>query len=183
MDRDDLIRVGVITTPHGVRGEVKVFPTTDDPKYFKKIKKVYLDTGKEITEHELASVKFFKNMVILSFKDITDRNAAELMRKWNILIKKEDARKPGKDEYFIFDLIGMTVVDSKDGRKVGALTDVLSTGANDVYEITYDEAFLYEGQKPKGDKFYAPAIHECIEKVDVAEGVIRMNLMKGLIDV
>ena len=183
MDKDNLIRVGVITTPHGVRGEVKVFPSTDDPKYFKKIKNVYLDTGKEIPEHELSSVKFFKNMVILSFKDITDRNAAELMRKWNILIKKEDARKPGKDEYFIFDLIGMSVVDAEGGQRVGELTDVLSTGANDVYEITYDGDFTYEGQKPKGDKFYAPAIKECIVSVDMEKSEIRMNLMKGLIEV
>ncbi len=183
MDKNNLIRIGVITTPHGIKGEVKVFPTTDDPKYFKKIKKVYLDSKKEITEHEVASVKFFKNLLILSFKDITDRNTAELMRKWDILIAKEDAKKPGKDEYFIFDLIGMCVTDADSGQKVGELTDVLMTGANDVYEVTCDPGFLYEGQKPKSEKFYAPAIKECVLAVDMEKREIKMNLMKGLIEV
>ena len=73
---EDLLQVGVITTTHGVRGEVKVFPTTDDPARFKKLKNVILDTGKEKLELEIAGVKFFKNMVILKFKGIDDINAA-----------------------------------------------------------------------------------------------------------
>ena len=71
---EDLLQVGVITTTHGVRGEVKVFPTTDDPARFKKLKNVILDTGKEKLELEIAGVKFFKNMVILKFKGIDDIN-------------------------------------------------------------------------------------------------------------
>ena len=66
---EQLLRVGVITTTHGVRGEVKVFPTTDDPKRFKKLKNVILDDGKTQMELEIASVKFFKNLVILKFKE------------------------------------------------------------------------------------------------------------------
>ena len=65
---EDLLQVGVITTTHGVRGEVKVFPTTDDPARFKKLKNVVLDTGKELVDLEVAGVKFFKNMVIVKFK-------------------------------------------------------------------------------------------------------------------
>ena len=67
---EDLLQVGVITTTHGVRGEVKVFPTTDDPARFKKLKNVFLDTGKEKLELEIAGVKFFKNMVILKFEPV-----------------------------------------------------------------------------------------------------------------
>ena len=67
---EDLLQVGVITTTHGVRGEVKVFPTTDDPARFKKLKNVVLDTGKELVDLEVAGVKFFKNMVIVKFKGI-----------------------------------------------------------------------------------------------------------------
>ena len=69
---EDLLQVGVITTTHGVRGEVKVFPTTDDPARFKKLKNVVLDTGKELVDLEVAGVKFFKNMVILKFKEYND---------------------------------------------------------------------------------------------------------------
>lgn len=65
---EDLLQIGVITTTHGVRGEVKVFPTTDDPMRFKKLKQVILDTGKEQIELEVAGARFFKNLVILKFK-------------------------------------------------------------------------------------------------------------------
>ena len=64
---EQLLQVGVITQPHGVRGEVKVFPTTDDPVRFKKLKKVILDTGKEKLDLEVEHVKFFKQFVIVKF--------------------------------------------------------------------------------------------------------------------
>ncbi|MBQ5660149.1 MAG: 16S rRNA processing protein RimM, partial [Lachnospiraceae bacterium] len=74
---ENLLRVGVITSTHGVRGEVKVFPTTDDMNRFKKLKTVILDTGKEQIDLEIAGVKFFKNMVILKFKGIDNINDVE----------------------------------------------------------------------------------------------------------
>ena len=74
---EDLLQVGVITTTHGVRGEVKVFPTTDDANRFKKLKEVILDTGKEQLPLEIAQVKFFKNLVILKFKGIDNINDIE----------------------------------------------------------------------------------------------------------
>lgn len=106
---EDLLQVGVITTTHGVRGEVKVFPTTDDPARFKKLKNVILDTGKEKLELEIAGVKFFKNMVILKFKGIDDINDVEKYRKKSLYVTRENAVKLKKDEYFIADLIGMKV--------------------------------------------------------------------------
>lgn len=86
---EDLLQVGVITTTHGVRGEVKVFPTTDDPARFKKLKNVILDTGKEKLELEIAGVKFFKNMVILKFKGIDDINDVEKYRKKSLYVTRE----------------------------------------------------------------------------------------------
>ena len=74
---EELLQVGVITTTHGVRGEVKVFPTTDDPARFKKLKKVILDDGKSRREVEIRSVRFFKNMVILKFKGFDNINDVE----------------------------------------------------------------------------------------------------------
>ena len=71
---EQLLQVGVITQPHGVRGEVKVFPTTDDPVRFKKLKKVILDTGKEKLDLEVEHVKFFKQFVIVKFKEFDNIN-------------------------------------------------------------------------------------------------------------
>ena len=104
---EDLLQVGVITTTHGVRGEVKVFPTTDDPARFKKLKNVILDTGKEKLELEIAGVKFFKNMVILKFKGIDDINDVEKYRKKSLYVTRENAVKLKKDEYFIASNLGL----------------------------------------------------------------------------
>ena len=123
---EDLLQVGVITTTHGVRGEVKVFPTTDDPARFKKLKNVILDTGKEKLELEIAGVKFFKNMVILKFKGIDDINDVEKYRKKSLYVTRENAVKLKKDEYFIADLIGMKV-STDEGEELGTLSDVMQT--------------------------------------------------------
>ena len=120
---EDLFQVGVITAPHGVRGEVKVFPTTDDNARFKNLKTVLLDQGRGTRELEIEGVKFFKNMVILKFKGIDDRNDVERMRQAKLLVTRENAVELGKDEYFIADLIGIQVV-SDEGEELGHQGDV-----------------------------------------------------------
>ncbi len=166
---EDLLQVGVITTTHGVRGEVKVFPTTDDPARFKKLKNVILDTGKEKIDLEVAGVKFFKNMVILKFKGIDDINDVEKYRKKSLYVTRENAVKLKKNEYFIADLIGLKV-ESDEGEDLGTLSDVLQTGANDVYVLSK------EGE----DDILLPAIKECVKDVDIENGTILVHLLPGL---
>ncbi len=166
---EDLLQVGVITTTHGVRGEVKVFPTTDDPARFKKLKNVILDTGKEKINLEVAGVKFFKNMVILKFKGIDDINDVEKYRKKSLYVTRENAVKLKKNEYFIADLIGLKV-ESDEGEDLGILSDVLQTGANDVYVLSK------EGE----DDILLPAIKECVKEVDIENGAILVHLLPGL---
>ena len=169
---EDLLQVGVITTTHGVRGEVKVFPTTDDPARFKKLKNVVLDTGKELVDLEVAGVKFFKNMVIVKFKGIDNINDVEKYRKKSLYVTRENAVKLRKNEYFIADLIGLSVIREDNGEVLGELTDVLQTGANDVYEVKMED----------GKEVLLPAIRECIKNVDLQKGEITVHLMKGLLD-
>ncbi len=165
------LRVGVITSTHGVRGEVKVFPTTDDPGRFKKLKEVLLDTGKELKPMEIAQVKFFKNMVILKFKGFDNINDIEIYKGKDLLVTRENAVKLGPDENFIADLIGLSVV-TDEGEELGTLTDVLLTGANDVYEVT-------TGQ---GRKILLPAIKQCILNVDLEEEKVLVHVLDGLLD-
>ena len=110
---EQLLRVGVISSTHGVRGEVKVYPTTDDPNRFKKLKKVVLDTGREHLELEISGVKFFKNQVILKFKGIDNINDIEKYKGKDLLVHREDAfsdcRKQQFSSIFCFyhvDIIG-----------------------------------------------------------------------------
>ncbi len=169
---EDLLQVGVITSTHGVRGEVKVFPTTDDVARFKKLKKVILDTGKEHLELEVAGVKFFKNMVILKFKEFDNINDVEKYRQKALYVTRENAVKLKKDEYFIADLIGLSV-QTDDGEMLGKMTDVIQTGANDVYVV----------QTAEGEEVLVPAIKECIREVDIKGGRMLVHLLPGLRDI
>lgn len=167
---EQLLQVGVITQTHGVRGEVKVFPTTDDPQRFKKLKHVVLDTGKETLPLEIQSVKFFKQFVILKFKGIDNINDIERYKRCPLLVEREDAVELEEDEYFIADMIGMDVV-TEDGEVFGTLKDVMETGANDVYIID---------SKAHGEVL-VPAIRECILDVDIEARKMKIHLMEGLI--
>ena len=168
---ENLLRVGVITSTHGVRGEVKVFPTTDDMNRFKKLKTVILDTGKDHKTLNIESVKFFKNMVILKFKGFDNINDVEMWRQKDLLITRDQAVKLSPDENFIVDLIGLTVM-TDEGEKLGVMKDVLQTGANDVYIVKMAD----------GKEVLLPAIKDCILNVDLEKGEMLVHVLDGLLD-
>ena len=118
---EDTLRVGVISSTHGVRGEVKVYPTTDDVNRFKKLKTVILDTGREQMTLSIENVKFFKNMVILKFKEFNNINEIEKYKGKDLLIRRDQAVKLAPNENFITDLIGLKVV-TDEGKEFGTLT-------------------------------------------------------------
>ena len=168
---EDLLQVGAITQMHGLRGEVKVFPTTDDANRFKKLKEVILDTGKDKMTLEIESVKFFKKFVILKFKGLDDINDVERYKGKNLYVTRENAVKLKKNEYFIADLIDMSIYDESD-TCIGTLKDVIVTGANDVYEITLSD----------GRDLLLPAIKQCILDVDMERRKMIVHVLDGLLD-
>ncbi len=184
---EQLLRIGIISSPHGIRGEVKVFPTTDDVQRFKELKQVLLATESDLEsgenkeeiqaeqkkgiELEIEGVKFFKQFVILKFKGIDDRNQVESYRGKDLLITRDQAVALEEGEYFIADLIGMEV-RSDQGEVLGILSDVLQTGANDVYMVKR------EGKKD----LLIPAIKQCILRTDLAENCMIVHLLDGLLD-
>ena len=121
---EDLLQVGIITSTHGVRGEVKVYPTTDDPRRFRRLKEVVLDTGKEKMNLEIEGVKFFKQFVILKFKGLDNINDIEKYRQKSLYVTRKNAVRLQRDEYFIADLIGLKVQD-EDGKELGTVKDVI----------------------------------------------------------
>ena len=179
---EDLLQVGIITNTHGLRGEVKVFPMTDDVNRFKKLKKVFLDIGEEYKELEILQVKFFKKMVILKFKGIDNINDIEKYRGKGLFVTREQAVKCEKDEYFIADLIGIEV-RTEEGELLGEMKDVLLTGANDVYLVEIAKDSPYVDRVPgKKRELLLPAVHECIRRVDMEERVMHIHLMPGLVE-
>jgi len=168
---EDFFQVGIITATHGVKGEVKVFPTTDDSQRFKRLKELILDTGKERVSLEIEDVKFLKQFVVLKFRGLDTINDAEKYRKSRLLVKRKDAVRLERDEYYVADLMGLRVRD-EDGQEIGVLRDVMKTGANDVYVIELDD----------GRELLLPAIRQCVLEVDVEEGFIRIHILDGLLD-
>ena len=166
----DYFRVGVIANTHGIRGEVKVFPTTEDPQRFKGMKEILLDTGKEKLELEVASVKFFKNLVILKFKGIDNINDIEKYKGMDLLVTRENAIPLEEGEYYIADIIGAKVV-TEDGEDFGVLKDVLTTGANDVYVVEHE-----------GKEVLLPVIPDCVLARDMEQKLVTIHVMKGLLD-
>lgn len=168
---EDLLQVGIITSTHGVRGEVKVYPTTDDPRRFRRLKEVILDTGREKLNLEIEGVKFFKQFVILKFKGLDNINDIEKYRQKSLFVTRKNAVRLQRNEYFIADLIGLKVQD-EDGKELGTVKDVIETGANDVYEV----------EMADGRSLLLPAIKQCILNVDVENGTMQVHVLEGLLD-
>lgn len=168
---EEMLRVGVISSTHGVRGEVKVYPTTDDPERFLDLDEVTLDAGREQIVLEIQNVKFFKNMVILKFKGYDNINDIEKYKGRDLLIRRDQAVELEEDEYFVTDLIGLKV-EAEDGTVLGELKEVMPTGANDVYIV----------RQENGKELLLPAIKDCILDVDLEQGIMKIHVMDGLLD-
>lgn len=166
---NNMLRVGVYANTHGIAGEIKVYPTTDDVQRFKKLKKVYVDLGADMLEWEIAGVKFFKNMVILKFKGINNINDIEKYKGKDLYITREQAVPLKEDEYFLCDIIGARVV-TEEQEELGKIKEVLQTGANDVYVV----------EKPDKKEILLPVIKECVLDVDVENKLVKVHLLPGL---
>ena len=168
---EQFLQVGVISSTHGLRGEVKVFPTTDDAARFQTLKNVVLDTGRKKLDLEIQSVRFFKQFVIVKFKGIDNINDIEKYKGKSLFVTRENAVELEEDEYYIGDLIGMEVYTDDSEERFGVLKDVMETGANEVYIIDSDAH----------GEVLVPAIRQCIEEVDVENGKMQIRLLEGLI--
>lgn len=168
---EDYLRVGVIANTHGIRGEVKVFPTTDDKERFSLLKEVYVDTKKEKLKWKINHVRYFKNMVIIKFKGINDINEVEPYKGMDLLITREQALPLEENEYYICDAIGSTVF-LEDGKEFGVLKDVMTTGANDVFIV----------ESKEHGEVLLPVIPDCVRQIDTEEKRIVVTIMKGLLD-
>ena len=166
---ENYLRVGVFANTHGLRGEIKVYPTTDDINRFRSLERVILDTKKAPMPLEVEGVRFFKNMVILKFKGIDDINQIEKYKGCDLLVTREDAIPLEEGEFYLADIMGMPVED-ENGRALGKIREVLQTGANDVYVVDCTDE----------KELLLPAIPSCILDIDFEAGRMRVHLLDGL---
>ena len=167
---EQYFEIGKITGTHGIRGTMRVFPTTEDPSRFERLKEIIVEIrGKRETFH-IQKVAFHKQFVLLTVKEITDINVAELYKNGRILIPDAMAIPLGEDEYYNRDLYGLKVV-TEEGEELGEITEIFPTGSNDVYVVKKDG---------KVKELLLPAIKDCIKNVDLENGVMTVKLLEGL---
>lgn len=174
LDFNDMLRVGVITQTHGLKGEVKVFPTTDDVKRFDYLKSVYINTDSGLLELKVENARYFKQFVILKFEGIDDINDVEKYKKEDLYVSRKDAIPLEEGQYYIADIIGLKVID-EEGMDIGVVSDVYETGANSVYVVKGNE-------NVDNKELMLPNIDECIKEVNLKENYIKVHIMKGLMD-
>ena len=168
---EQFLRVGVISSPHGVHGDVKVYPTTDSAKRFEELSEVIIKTKTGDINTKIEKVRYFNNLAIVKFNCFSTPEEARKFIGADIFIDRKFAQPLEEGEYYIADLIGCRVV-SDEGKELGTLKDVLQTGANDVY--------IVEDENKKELLF--PVIKECIKQVDIENSIITVHIMKGLLD-
>lgn len=166
---DNLLQIGKITSVFGIKGEVKVQPWCDSPELLCEFDTLYWKSG---TPVKIESSRVQKNMVVMKIEGVDDPDAAQKLRNHVLYMDRNDVELD-EGSYFIADLIGLTVVDSRDGKVYGMLSDVTETGANDVYHITDED----------GKLLLIPAIPEVVDKVDIDGGVMEITPLDGLFDI
>ena len=164
------VLIGQIVNVHGIKGEVKIYPYTDDvDSLAKKLKKVYLDEA--MTKSYKSTCRIQNGMLLVKLSEIDTVEKAESLRKKYVYISEDDLDELDEDNYYVKDLLGSDIIDITTNESIGKLDYVFNTGANDVYEIT----------KSDNTKIYLPAIKQVIKKVDIKSKKIYVEIMEGLI--
>jgi len=164
----EYFKLGQITSPVGIKGEMRVYPYTDDTTRFSAVKTILVEGEKE--PRRLEKSRPDKNLVVIKLSGIDDRNASELYRGKNLLVNKEDFPLD-EDVFFADDIVGIEVY-TEDGQRVGKVSNILNKPNQDIYEI----------EKEDGKSFMLPAVKEFVLDVNVSEGKMTVHLIDGIMD-
>ncbi len=168
--KKQFLEVGKIVSTHGLKGDVKVDPWCDSGEFLCEFDELYLDLNGE-TKIQVLSAKVHKNIVIMRIKGIDSIEKAESLRGKVLFMNRDDVELPA-GEYFIQDILGLNVIDVDNSICYGRVTDVLKTGANDVYQITNDN----------GKDFLIPVIEDVICEMDIDNNLMKIRPLKGIFD-
>ena len=167
--KKQFLETGKIVGTHGIKGELRIEPWCDSPGFLCAFKKLYLDPdGAAVIE---VKSRPHKNITLAKIKGVDTIEEAERLRGKTVYINRDDINL-GEGVHFVQDLLGLEIRDADSGKVYGTLTDVLRTGANDVYEIT-------DGG---GKKYLAPVIDEVVIEINTDGGYVLLRPMKGIFD-
>lgn len=169
------IKIGKIVSAVALKGEVKIYHYSDYKERFEELDRIILSSAGKKTaerEYEIEKVRYQKDMVIVKLRGVDDRNGAEALKDLDVLITEEDLRELPEDTFYIRDLIGCRVVDSRDMQTLGEISDVLQTGAQDIYQV----------ELAGGGQALIPVVGQFIESVDIDEKTVVVKVIPGLIE-
>jgi len=170
MDYDDFTWIGTITKAHGLKGEVKIWSTSDTPEYYLNVENFWIERDSGISSISVLSMRLQDKIWITRFQDINTRNQAEELKGCRVLLEDDQIRPLEPGEFFQHQIIGCTIEDLH-GTPLGKVTEILETGANHVYTV-----------QGKEKEFLIPAIPAIIKNVDIEQKIIQIDPMSGLLD-
>ena len=161
------IKIGKIVNTVGLKGEVKVYNYSDSIEIYETIESIYVEDRLTVIEN----VRAQKNMVILKLEGADDRNAAEALRGKDLYITEDDLPELPEGQYYVRDLIGMSVTD-EDVNLLGHVTDVLQNTAQDIFEV----------ESENGKKLLIPKVDQFVLDIDAEKREITVRLIEGMLD-
>ncbi|MBO8128178.1 MAG: 16S rRNA processing protein RimM [Peptococcaceae bacterium] len=163
------ITIGKIVNTQGHRGNVRVIPLTEFPERFMKLKEVWVERkGSQVKMH-VEQAFAHKKFIILKFREVENMNEAERLKGSLVKIPREDVMELPPGHYYVFDIVGLRVFDVS-GEYLGEISDVLQTGANDVYVV----------EKEKQKPLLVPALKDVVKKINIEEKEMIVELPEGL---
>jgi len=166
---ENYFEIGKIVNTQGLKGDVRVVPFTDDATRFELLEEILVRFQQSMRSFSLERVWYHKGFVMLKLKGVDDRTAGDVLRGGVIIIPPEKALPLSEDEYYIRDLLGITVVTTK-GERLGEIVEVLQTGANDVFVVRHET----------NADVLIPHIKKCILNVDITNKQMTVELLEGL---
>lgn len=160
------LEIGKIVGTHGINGEVKMEVWADSPDFVKKLGSLYFENGN--VKIAKKSCRIHKNLALLTIEDVTDPSKADLLRGKVVYMDRAEVRLP-KNRFFVADLIGLKAYDGNTDVYYGEITDVIRTGANNVYKIEKD-----------GKEYLFPAVDQFIKETDIENGTILLLPIDGI---
>ena len=169
MDKQNYLEAGVIVNTHGVRGEIRIKPWADSPAFLASIDTFYID-DKPV---KVIESKIHKSFLLATLDGVSDVESAIRLKNKVVFISRDDVSLE-EGRHFIVDLIGLRAIDAETNEEIGAISEVLSLPANDVYVIKD----VRDKSKPK--ELLIPAVDDFVEEINTEAGYIKFHLIEGM---
>lgn len=163
-----LVRIGKIVNTQGLKGDVRIYPSTDYKERFEELEYLFIE-GKGNEKFYIEKVRYRKNLAMIKFKGLDHINDVENLKNLEVLTEKLDQDNLEEDRFYVEDLIGLKIVDHKRGY-IGDLIEIIQNPAHDIYLVKLES----------GKEVMIPAVAEFVKDTDIEKGIIHVTLIEGL---